>query len=491
MPLLSSRFCRVLAALFAVAAVSAEAQQPGPLLACRANLDSLAEAVARNYAGFLLEVTGGRRTRHDEALDRLRPRADAAAGGDCYIVLRDYVEWFADPHLFVFQSTRIDSAVTRHRMETMTSVAAPDEAAIRATLGRRPHLDPLEGIWYDAGLRVAIVADDADRRRFTGIVLRGDTPLWTPGMVRARFRKTRDGYDADVWSPNAVLRHHRATLHKRVLLRLSPGIWGKAYPVTAADSGLVDPVDAHRATLVIRGTTPVISIPSHDPTYKGALDSLLRRYDATLHAAPRLIIDLRGNEGGSSWITNGLRRFFASETPRPGAAPDLDESMMLSSADQIDYARRAFGSDTTRFVRSLVERLQASPGALVRLQPPDRPAAPTPVVPVVRGSARVGVMIDRGTVSAAEVTVLQALRSDRATVFGRPTAGALDYQSVNIVPIAAGEKRWYLGYPTITATPRLPTGGMRGKGIRPDVSLDFDRLADPIAAVEARLAEVP
>lgn len=483
--------CRGFAIIFAVAAVSAEAQQSASLPACRADLDHLAEAVARNYAGFLLEVTGSRRTRHDEALDRLRPRADAATGDDCYFVLRDYIEWFADPHLFVFQSTRIDSAVTRTRMEAMAPVAAPDEAAIRATWDRRRMLDPLEGIWYDAGLRVAIVADEADRRRFTGIVLRGDTPLWTPGMVRARFRKTRDGYDAQVWSPNAVLRHHRATLHKRVLLRLSPGIWGKAYPVAAADSGLVDPADAHRATLVVRGTTPVISIPSHDPTYKGALDSLLRRYDSTLRAASRLIIDLRGNEGGSSWITNGLRRFFASETPRPGAGSDVDESVMLSSADQIDYARRAFGSDTTRFVRSLVERLQASLGALVPLQPPDQPAAPAPVVSVVRGPARVGVLIDRGTVSAAEVTVLHALRSERATVFGRPTAGALDYQSVNVVAIAADEKRWYLGYPTITASPRLPAGGMRGKGIRPDVPLDVDRLADPIAAVEARLARVP
>ena len=38
---------------------------------------------------------------------------------------------------------------------------------------------------------------------------------------------------------------------------------------------------------------------------------------------------------------------------------------MLSSDDQIAYARRAFGSDTTAFVRGLVERLRAGPGELV------------------------------------------------------------------------------------------------------------------------------
>jgi C-terminal processing protease CtpA/Prc len=95
----------------------------------------------------------------------------------------------------------------------------------------------------------------------------------------------------------------------------------------------------------------------------------------------------------------------------------------------------------------------------------------------------VGVLIDRGTVSAAEVAVEFALRSTRATVFGEPTAGALDYEQVSIVPLDPRERRWFLGYPTITRDTTLPAGGIRGKGLQPDVRVTWASVADPIAYV--------
>lgn len=97
-------------------------------------------------------------------------------------------------------------------------------------------------------------------------------------------------------------------------------------------------------------------------------------------------------------------------------------------------------------------------------------------------------LIDRGTVSAAEVLVVYALQSPRATVFGEPTAGALDYESVSIVSIAPGEHRWYVGYGTITRRADLPTGGMRGTGIRPQVPIDLAKVMDPVAFVDSALA---
>jgi C-terminal processing protease CtpA/Prc len=97
------------------------------------------------------------------------------------------------------------------------------------------------------------------------------------------------------------------------------------------------------------------------------------------------------------------------------------------------------------------------------------------------------VIVDRGTVSASEVLVLTALRSPRATVFGEPTAGALDYQSASIVSLSPRENRWYLGYGTITRSRDLPRGGMRGHGIPPQVRLDLHRIADPVDYVDRAL----
>jgi C-terminal processing protease CtpA/Prc len=89
-------------------------------------------------------------------------------------------------------------------------------------------------------------------------------------------------------------------------------------------------------------------------------------------------------------------------------------------------------------------------------------------------------------VSAAEVLVLRALRSSRAVVIGEPTAGALDYQSTQIVGLGTGDRRWALGYPTITAHAELPARGMRGKGIAPNLRVDWATVPDAYAEVERR-----
>ncbi|MBV9880376.1 MAG: hypothetical protein JO180_07765 [Gemmatirosa sp.] len=455
---------------------------------CRADLDSLAQRIAADYAGVQLEIVGPRRLAYDRALDSLRASADRRAPDGCFPVLNALTASFADPHLFVFQSTRIDSAEARRRREAVP-VLALDEAAVRRDLARRAaRLDPIEGIWYDGPLRLAVVPEPgAPRGRYAAVVLVSDSTSWPVGAVRARFTRRPDGaYDADVSTRDYGRRTLVGRIHKRLMLRLSPGIWGKAYPVAPTDRGLLDSTDVHRATFVLRGGTAIVSIPSHDPTYRGALDTLLATHATALQGAERLIVDLRGNEGGSSWMTNGLLPYLRSARRRPTPF-DSGDAVMLASPDQQAYARRAFGPDTSRFVRTLLERMRAHPGELVPLRDPADPRDDASPDTLVVGPPRVGVLIDRGTVSAAEVLVLDALRSERATVFGEPTAGALDYQSVNVVPIAAAERRWYLGYPTITARASLPAGGMRGRGIAPDVRVDWARVADPIGWVDAAL----
>jgi C-terminal processing protease CtpA/Prc len=202
-----------------------------------------------------------------------------------------------------------------------------------------------------------------------------------------------------------------------------------------------------------------------------------------------MIVDLRGNEGGGSGMTRSLEPFIVLEQEKPSPFPTTDGgALMLSSDDQIAYVRRSFGPDTSAFVRSLVTRMQAHPGELVPLEdPPSPPGPPGSREWIASGPRAVGVIIDRGTVSASEVLVLTALRSPRATVFGEPTAGALDYQTASIVAISPRERRWYLGYGTITRRSDLPHNGIRGHGIPPQVPLDLRRISDPVAYVDRAL----
>ena len=459
-------------------AATADGQSP----TCRRALDSLDSKLRQNYAGFLLELTGAKRSEYDDVLTRARRDADSQALDRCYPVLARFIAWFDDPHLFVYQSQQVDSSVARLRAAALTHVPINEAGAQAALAARAGALDPIEGIWYNGPLRVAILREEEPpSRRFIGVVVASDTAAWPVGVIRSRFTGRPDGsYNATLLTREFAELELEVRIHKNVLMRFSPGIWGKAFPVAPADTGLLDPVDPRRPHVSIRSDAVLFSIPSHDPAYTRIVDSLTRAYLPAIREKGALIIDLRGNEGGGSQTTRALNPLIASRVRRP-TPYDSGEAVMLSSPAQIAYAKRFTGTDTSAFVRQLVARMEANPGKLVLLE--TTPESPGPE-PVTEGDWRVVVLIDGGTVSAAEVLVLRALRSERATVVGEPTAGALDYQSVSIIGLGIGDYRWGLGYPTITAHADLPRRGMRGKGIAPEIPLANLGTADALKAAE-------
>ena len=287
------------------------------------------------------------------------------------------IAWFDDPHLFLYETSRLDTAETTRRARAVATMPINEASARVYFLSHARDLDPVEGVWYDGPLRLAVVPDPAGAKgRFVAVLLTGDSTIWSPGAIRARFARRGAGrYSVELSERNFAVHHRDAAIYKHVLLRLSPGIWGKEFPVARADSGLLDPVDAHRPTLVARDGTVIVSIPSHDGSNKQILDSLVRLHDRDLRNAERLIVDLRGNEGGGSQMSESLMPYIASEQQRPSLLSP-GEAVMLSSDDQIDYARRAFGPETSTFVSSLVARMQAHPGEFVPLADPREAPAP-------------------------------------------------------------------------------------------------------------------
>ncbi len=461
--------------------------QADSLPSCVDDLDGMQAKLEADYAGYLLEIKP-RPERYHQAVAQFRARAGRSQGDACFFVLRDFIEWFHDPHLFIYQNSTIDSAEASRRTSAIRMMPTGESAARAYYDRKRPDLDPLEGIWSDGALRVAVLPDSARTKgSFIAVVLIADSANWQPGAVRGQFtRRSAGRYDAELSARDYSRHYLNATLHKRVLLRLSPGIWGKVYPLRPADRGLVDSIDPHRATLVTRGGVVIVSIPSHDPAYGAAFDSLITGHEHELTVADRLIVDLRGNEGGSSQMANALMPWIAS-AHQPPFPLEYHKTLIESSPDLIRYAGRAFGPDSSPHVQRLLVRMQTHPGEIVPLFDSLDGPSEAETDSVIRGPRRVGVLSDGGTVSASEVMLLDAVRSRRVTSFGQPTEGALYYQSTTVVWFSPRERRWGLGFPTQIAAEWLPGPNTRRHGIDPQVRLDLDQLADPLATVARAL----
>lgn len=146
---------------------------------CATDLALLDRKLHEDYAGYTLELRGARLRQFAAMKGTMQTRAAHTTGDACYFVLHDFVAWFDDPHPFVYQSARLDTAESRRRA---AAVERRDltEAAAREYFDRRgARLDPIEGIWYDRGLRVAIVPDSArGAGRFVAVLLASDTSNW-------------------------------------------------------------------------------------------------------------------------------------------------------------------------------------------------------------------------------------------------------------------------------------------------------------------------
>lgn len=471
---------------------------------CPELLSALVEKVEASYPGYHLEIAG-RPAEADYRLRLERARADAASaepGIPCLKVLQTYVAGFEEGHLFVGGRPRIDTAEDSARLREAAPRYSRTEAEVLDHLDSGRVLDPVEGIWVDpVGLRLAIVRDEGTR--FVAFVLESTAEGWAQGDVKAELEALADGsYDAILYDDTRS--GTRPHVHTRglaggarlqrdgLLLHLPPTTWGKLHPVRPGHEGRIDPVDPRAPTARTIGDDVVVfHVPSHVPSHARRVSALVEQYRGALGRAETLVIDLRGNEGGSTRTTNALVPFLTTREQRPPRYLAGGESAVVAAEDNIAYFQRM-----TWAPPRLVERLEAAdPGTIISFADPPAPGAGEEVAGEEGGAdssaaadgepafpRNVAILTDRMTVSAAEAFVLRAMRSRKVTLFGEPTGSSIDYQNVGIVGFGCREAGLYVGYPTIIGSDRLPEGGVRPTGIVPDVPLDADA-ADPVAGI--------
>ena len=189
-----------------------------------------------------------------------------------------------------------------------------------------------------------------------------------------------------------------------------------------------------------------------------------------LQQTSHLIFDIRGNTGGNA-IYFSFIDAYAKQNLRSS------QGRVLASESTLAYYER-LAKNSPNLYQPVVDRVKANMGKVV-----DGPAYPDQVF---KPSAdfnfqKVAILTDEGCMSAAESFIIhsKAVNHDVQT-FGKPTAGVIDYTSVNAIPLASGGNRHiYFGYPTSSLHMDIPKNGFNKTGIKPDVPIS-EKVEDPI-----------
>lgn len=452
---------------------------------CVESFENLVSKVESNYVGYHIETRGKRDAEYRRFVSSLRKRAQDTTLDKCIFVLQELMGFFRDGHMFVQENPKLSDEDVIRLTASAEQTGRGEEDIRRYLDSNVARLDPIEGIWFDnEGHRFGIVRDHKPNiRDFVAILLSKDVERWLPGQVKAEFGKVPDGSYTDVFYSGRHFPLHlsgytrgekggAALRRDGLLLHIAPISWGKVYPLKPNQQGMLDSVDPRRPTIrALDDSTVVVSVPSHSPEYAPLLKELVEKFRDRIFASKTLIIDIRGDEGGSSWMTDPLMPFLVTPSKRQNRYWKNDREVVLSSPDNIAYFEQMMGQGW--IPKRLPERMRANPGKIIPFADPDRPAAAKEPVDVeARLPRNVAILMDRAVVSAGESFVISAMKNQKVTLFGENTGGVIDYQSIAIVPVPGCSSLGFnFGYPTSAASSQLPLGGVNTTGIPPDIRI--------------------
>lgn len=429
-------------------------RQPGDPCQCSDAFAELTQKLEANYIGLALLRGTDAYEAYEARKSEYELKVTKQADYFCTAILSDFLSHFNDGHLFVWDAPRYDSSfLEKQKPQLIIAQRTPSE--IDSLLVDRS--DPIIGKWSDGEAVFAIVREDST---FNGYLIKSKRKNLEPGFLKLSLTKQGDEYQGSYISYSYAKRYLRVGIHKEGdYIKL---IMGGGTKWQRSEEEEIRPFTANPTIEKISEVHTLITIPSFSID-AGAFKNLLKDNHELISNTQHLIIDIRGNTGGNG-VYFPLISYFANSTL------SSEQGYVLASPDNVAYFKRFVGFMYSSTYSPLLKRMKAS-GEIV-----DGPKYKDRKFSARNNSiARVSILIDNSCASAAESFILHAQgASDKVMTFGAPTAGVIDYTSVNVILLRnSGRQYIYFGYPTGTWDKEILTNGYNQTGILPDVNVSL------------------
>ena len=455
---------------------------------CSAAFSFAVQKIETNYAGFRDKVNKETAPAYNALTDSLRQQAHQPQNqteGNCIQLIRTWKAFFKDGHVQAF--TRSSGAASANadsirQLYKNSEKVAMTEAAFKTYLQKEKNLHPMEGWWRneDGGYKVGLIKQDAVLKAF---VLKADSVYWMPGQVKMKLYADGKSWRTDYYMGNHSLQQKNVTVNEahNMFAIDGVGLWLKL-----DDTGAILNKQYYAGSGLVRlekrsDQTVLLVIRSFNEGYRQLIDSLLTANHALLTSSPNLIIDVRGNGGGSDYSFYPLLKYLYTHPYQRVT------SQTLCTPDNIDRYRRLAGMDvfTKEERESFVKRaadMERHKGSFWSSSPVYIDAEPQTAFSFPK---KVAVIVDGGCASTTEQFLLDGVgNSNKTKIYGVPTAGVLDY--ANMDNCAIPNTGMNIGYAT-SRSRRVDLGkGIDNVGVQPHVPIGKE-VADWVQFVQQDL----
>lgn len=433
---------------------------------CLEELEFLMEKTKQNYIGYQQKVSNN--ISYRPFADSLQKEAKKIYTSNCLPVLQAYTDFFEDPHMMVYFAPEPAEPQRIRAMFASAEKINLSEADIIKYLNTSKR-DKIEGIWTDDSqtYKIAIFKSRTMTRDFAGIVLQADSIFWMPGQVKIEIKKNSTTYTA-----NYYFRDHSSTelpltvnTHS-IALPDGLGLWNKLYPKVKTpdvkDTQIMNnPGFSCRA---LNNESVLLTLADFAPENKSTIDSLIETNRDIILRSKNLIIDIRDNWGGAVPSFEKLIPFlYTGPIVIEGNSILATNDNIAAFKNMLLFPNVVENIRLTNELEQTIKMLEEKKGQVVTL-----PADTVRQNSLCPNPAKVAIITNENTASAAELFVLQARQSKKVTIFGDKTAGAADYLDMTEMPMPCGS--FVFAYP-LSRNDRILVKPAPAARISPDIKI--------------------
>lgn len=434
---------------------------------CHSNLEWIQTTLEDNDAGFEHVVA----TKGESALENhnrlfLEKAKSISDQKGCLLLLNEWTKFFRSGHLYVEPNNQDSNG---------RIVQTPKFDFELASF--KNYLDTIsqpgfEGIWEFNGYRIGI---KKEKNEYIGFIIDSDFESWKKGDVKLRFNLSPDSESIVFYNRDRSIRkikREEINLIENQLIKIKRMVLLRLYPEMEIAKNLLHYEKSSNASKPflekMNNHTFYFRIPSFSPQYKKAIDQLIEENKQELSQTENLIIDIRGNGGGSDISYKNIIPFLYTNPIRHMAvaykSTKLNNRRMLDLINNPEYG---LDEESKQWARKAYKQLESRLNEFVNLG--DEDVVIQKQDSVYPFPKQVGIIIDQGVGSSAEQFLIEAKQSKKVKLFGVPTFGAVDIANMYEVETPSGD--FILEY-ALSRSLRLPEMVIDEAGIQPDFFID-------------------
>jgi len=381
---------------------------------------------------------------------------------NCIKILKAYTSFFKDGHLVINRKGNdIQNSQETSRDTFETNIKDFKKYVMKSK-------DSLEGIWISGDYRVGL---KKDKDNYIAFVISSKNTSWKPKEIKFKLAddnkatyywgnhtKTSDSYNID---KGCFIQFKKA---KVAFVREFPAPRLTKEAITEELNELegfyLRPVSDR--TLLLR-------MSSFEYSNTARIKKLIDSNKRVLNKYENLIIDVRGNGGGTDYSYHPILPYIYTNPVRHLGGEYLVTQTLINALE--NWANNADQAKDAAEIKSVRDDLRRMKGKIGKFIPYSAKGnyGFTTQKSVHLYPKHVAILVDGGCGSSTEKFLLDAKQSKKVKILGTPTYGSVDYVSVYEFSLDCGSYALYM--PTVRMM-RLPGYQLDNIGIQPDIYMD-------------------